>query len=79
MDPPFLSKLSSAAWYGFVEAWKAYKSRGGERKLRDLISEPTWRLLELRLRLRGDGCVEGDVEVIASVNRMFAPATLHEA
>ena len=52
---PYLERLSSSQWAKFVADFESYRGRGGQRRVRSLISDTAMRTITLRLRFTKAG------------------------
>eukprot|EP00762_Andalucia_godoyi_P003229 ANDGO_01040.mRNA.1 Retrovirus-related Pol polyprotein from transposon 17.6 len=74
--PPFLERLSSAAWYKFLFEYEAYQARGGIRPIKNLMSTAVLRLISIRLTDVND--LEGS-DLCDKISALFAPKTALES
>eukprot|EP00762_Andalucia_godoyi_P006147 ANDGO_01708.mRNA.1 Retrovirus-related Pol polyprotein from transposon 412 len=73
---PFLEKVDSASWGKFTSDFETYTARGGDRKVRVLISAASLKIIEL---LGVDMSTKSDEEFITAVSSNFAPVSVLES
>lgn len=69
---PFLDKLSGPAWSRFATEYEAYVSRGGKRKVKQLIAANVLKLIGLNDKDLFD--LDGQ-EFVNAVSLLFAPVS----